>query len=117
MGEDLELLKMIRQAETEAAELIIEARLRAEERLKEARREADRLRERIITEAREEAARSCSVSDPPPQGTPSALETETAEAVATIKREAGKRSSRVVERIVEAFWESVYTPPEPAGED
>jgi len=82
MDEDLELLKIIRQAETEAAELIAAARLGAEGRLQEARREADRLRERIIGEARQEAERSlCSLTGQSLQGALAALEAEAAEAV------------------------------------
>lgn len=117
MHEDLELLNIIRQAETEAAELIDEARRSAAERLKEARRDAHRLRERIIAEAREDAERSYSVTGQATQKALAALETEAAEAVEVLKRAAENRRSRVVERIVEAFWESLPPAPGPTSED
>lgn len=117
MREDKELLEIVRQAESEASQMVEDARRKAEERLQNDRREADLLKDKIIAEARREAKGLESSESRRGREALAAVEAEDAEELESMKRRAKERTPLAVERMVEAFWEGLPIVPGICDED
>ncbi len=116
VGEEQELIALIREVEAEAAQLVDEARREAEECLRAARSEARRLGEQIVSEARQEGKKAESEARGKSRERLHALKAQEVEAAESVRKAAEERLPTAVKRITRAFWGALQAESKPSRE-